>query len=165
MRILIISDTHIPAVAKELPPIIKEEASKSDCCIHAGDLIVASVLDDLSRLTETYAVCGNMDSFDLKKDLPERTVIELEEVKIGLIHGRGSPATLMDYLKKEFKQQTKELNMIIFGHTHYPLDKEMDGLIYFNPGSPTDKIFAPYPSYGIIEIAGKNIKRRIVKIG
>jgi len=165
MRVLVISDTHVPAVAKELPLIIQEEAKKSDCCLHAGDFIVASILQDLSRLTKTYAVQGNMDSFDLKKDLPEKAVIELGDVKIGLIHGRGSPATLMDYIKKEFKQQSSELDMIVFGHTHYPLDKEIDGKIYFNPGSSTDRVFAPYPSYGILEIDGKNIKRRIVKIG
>jgi hypothetical protein len=165
MRILVISDTHIPAVADVLPPIIQEEAKKSDYCLHAGDLIAASVLQDLSRLTKTYAVQGNMDNFDLKKDLPEKTVLQFEDVKIGLIHGRGSPATLMDFIKKEFKDQAKGLDMIVFGHTHYPLDKEMDGIIYFNPGSSTDKVFAPYASYGILEINGKNIKRRIVKIG
>ena len=165
MRILVISDTHIPAVTNALPEIIQEEAKKSDCCLHAGDFIVASVLQDLARLTKTYAVCGNMDSFDLKKDLPEKLILQFEDVKIGLIHGRGSPAALMDYIKKEFKAQSNELDMIVFGHTHYPLDKEMDGKIYFNPGSSTDKVFAPYPSYGILDINGKNIKRRIVKIG
>ncbi|MFA5270932.1 MAG: metallophosphoesterase [Candidatus Omnitrophota bacterium] len=165
MRILVISDTHIPAVANELPAIIKEEAKNSDCCLHAGDLTVVSVLQDLSRLTKTYAVQGNMDSFDLKKDLLEKAVLQFEDVKIGLIHGRGSPVMLMEYIKKEFKQQSDELDMIVFGHTHYPLDREMDGKIYFNPGSSTDKVFAPYQSYGILEITGKNIKRRIVKIG
>lgn len=165
MRILVISDTHIPIVANKLPPAVIEEAKKSNFCIHAGDFIAANVFDELSKITKTYGVLGNMDDCDLKNKLPEKQIIELGSIRLGLIHGRGSPATLMDYINMEFKQEINTLNMVIFGHTHHPLDKEIDGKIYFNPGSCTDRVFAPYPSYGVLEIDGQNIKRRIVKLG
>ncbi|MCK9614561.1 MAG: metallophosphoesterase [Candidatus Omnitrophica bacterium] len=163
MRILVISDTHIPIVADKLPAVIIEEAKKSNFCIHAGDFVAASVFYELSKITKTYAVCGNMDNSDLRKELPEKQIIELGSIRVGLIHGRGSPAMLMDYINTEFKQELSTINIIIFGHTHNPLDKEIDGRIYFNPGSCTDRIFVPCPSYGILEIDGKNINRRIVK--
>lgn len=165
MRILVISDTHIPVVADKLPAAVLEEAKKSDCCLHAGDFISEGVFNELSRITKTYGVLGNMDDSTLKNKLPEKRVLELEGVRIGLIHGRGSPSTLMDYINSEFKQEMSSLNMIIFGHTHNALDKEIGGRIYFNPGSCTDTVFALCPSYGIIEINEKNIKRRIVKLG
>lgn len=164
MRILVISDTHIPVAAKELPSIIMEEAKKSDLCFHAGDLISINVFQALSKITKTYAVRGNMDSFNLSEQLPEKQIIEIGDITVGLMHGRGSPAALLDYVNKEFEQNLKKINILIFGHTHYPCDKEFGGRIYFNPGSPTDIVFAPYKSYGILEIEGKDIKRRVVKI-
>ncbi|MFA5007715.1 MAG: metallophosphoesterase [Candidatus Omnitrophota bacterium] len=165
MRLLVISDTHIPVAAKQLPQQIIEEAKKSNFCIHAGDFISDSVFYELSKATKTYGVLGNMDDSSLKGKLPEKQIIEFGSVRLGLIHGRGSPATLMDYINTEFKQELSTLNIIVFGHTHHPLDKEIGGRIYFNPGSCTDIIFAPYPSYGILDIEGNNVKRRIVKLG
>ncbi|MDP2922762.1 MAG: metallophosphoesterase [Candidatus Omnitrophota bacterium] len=164
MRILVISDTHIPLAAKKLPAIIEEEAKGSDCCLHAGDFVSNEVFEALSRLTKTYAVYGNMDNSELKKKLPEKESIDFEGVRLGLIHGRGSPVNLIDCIKREFSEEFKKLDIVVFGHSHYPLDKEIDKKIYFNPGSPTDKVFTPYCSYGILEIEGKVIKRRIVKI-
>lgn len=163
MRVLVISDTHIPVVTDKLPAVIIEEAKKSDFCMHAGDFIAANVFYELSKITKTYAVCGNMDNSDLRKELPEKQIIEFGSIRAGLIHGRGSPATLMDYINTEFKQELNTINIIVFGHTHHPLDKEIDGRVYFNPGSCTDRVFTPEPSYGILEIDGKNVKRRIVK--
>jgi hypothetical protein len=165
VKILVVSDTHIPVVAEKLPQAVIEEAKKSDFCVHAGDFIAADVFYDLSKIVKTYGVLGNMDEPDLKGELPEKQIIELGDVHIGLIHGRGSPAMLMEYINTEFQKELNTLNMIIFGHTHHSLDKEVCGRIYFNPGSCTDRVFAPYPSYGILEIDGKNIKRRIVRLG
>jgi len=165
VRILVISDTHIPLTVKALPPIIEKEAQKSNCCLHAGDLISKVVLQKLSSLTTTYAVYGNMDDPELKKELPEKLIIPCEEVTIGLTHGRGSPAKLIQTIQKEFTKEKKQIDIFVFGHTHSPVNEEIDGKIYFNPGSPTDTFFTPYRSYGILEIEGKSIKRRIVRIG
>ncbi|MDD5584430.1 MAG: metallophosphoesterase [Candidatus Omnitrophica bacterium] len=165
MRILVISDTHIPVAEKDLPSIIQEEAKKSDCCLHAGDFISLDVFEKLSQWTKVYGVCGNMDNRDVCERLPLKQTIKLAEVTIGLIHGRGSPAHLSNYIKNEFSQELSSLDVVVFGHSHCVCERETDGILYFNPGSPTDKIFAPYRSYGILEIEGSCIKRRIVKIG
>lgn len=165
MRILVISDTHIPVVAESLPSVIIEEAKKSDCCIHAGDLISLNVLEKLSELTKTYAVCGNMDELIIREKLPDKQIIEIEDVKIGLSHGRGAPSIVAKQIEKIFEKEKNDIDIFIFGHSHIPLDQEIEGKIYFNPGSPTDTVFTPYRSYGILEIEGKNIKRRILKIG
>ena len=165
MRILVISDTHIPVVADKLPAIVIEEAKKSDFCLHAGDFISDSVFHELSKITKIYGVLGNMDESSLKGKLAEKQIVKFGSIRLGLIHGRGSPATLMDYINTEFAGELNTLDIIVFGHTHNPFDKEIDGRIYFNPGSCTDRVFAPYPSYGILEVDGNSIKRRIVKLG
>ncbi|MEI8350571.1 MAG: YfcE family phosphodiesterase [Candidatus Omnitrophota bacterium] len=164
MRILVIADTHIPVTAKQLPRIVIEEAKQCDCCIHAGDIISIAAFNALSQLTKTYAVLGNMDNVELQGKLAYKTILAFDSIRLGLIHGRGTPSGLIEYIKKEFAAEMKSIDMFIFGHTHYPFNKEIDGKIYFNPGSPTDKIFAPYCSYGIVEIQGKTVTRSIVEI-
>ena len=164
MKILVLSDTHIPVAAKDLPEKVLKEAKKSDCCLHAGDFIEYPFYETLKGLIKTYAVYGNMDSQELKSKLPEKQLIELEGIKIGLIHGASHPANLLKYIEAEFMPQMDEIDIFVFGHSHCATDKEYGGKIYFNPGSPTDRAFAPYRSYGILEIEGASIKRMLVKI-
>lgn len=164
MRILVISDTHIPVAAKSLPLVIEQEAKQSDCCLHAGDFIGIEVLKQLSCLTKVHGVCGNMDEGEVKKILPAKKIIEFGRIKLALIHGQGGPSRLKDYIHKEFEKEMSCIDIFVFGHSHIPLNEEHDGKLYFNPGSPTDKMFTPYNSYGILEINGEEIKRRIVKI-
>ncbi len=165
LRILVISDTHIPVTAERLPEVIEKEARKSDCCIHCGDLIYYSVYEAISQWTKIFAVCGNMDEKATVDKLPKKQVLKFEEVTLGLTHGGGHPGKILDYVNREFAEEAKDIDIFTFGHSHNPLNQEIDGKIYFNPGSPTDTMFTPYRSYGILEIDGKLIKRRIVKIG
>jgi putative phosphoesterase len=132
--------------------------------LHAGDFISLDVFRKLSQWTKVYGVCGNMDNRDLCEQLPLKQIIKLENIQVGLIHGRGSPSNLLNYIKNEFSQELEALDIVVFGHSHYPSDKEVNDVVYFNPGSPTDTMFAPHRSYGIFEIEGESIKRRIIKI-
>jgi len=164
MRILVISDTHIPTAASRLSLLVEEEAKKSDCCIHAGDFVSYSAYEALSNLKKTYAVCGNMDQDRLKAELPKQRILEFEGIKLALTHGSGHPANLIDYIGSQFRSDLEKIDIFVFGHSHCATNKEIDGKVYFNPGSPTDKVFASYRSYGILEITGTKIERRIVKI-
>ncbi|MBI5144682.1 MAG: metallophosphoesterase [Candidatus Omnitrophica bacterium] len=162
MKIGVISDTHIPTAAKELPQEILLALKGVDLIIHAGDLVELSVLEQLKALSvNVKAVYGNMDSAQVKKVLPEKEVFKTGNFKIGLMHGYGHPNNLMDLIPQAFKNDSVDL--IIFGHSHQALNERKDNMLYFNPGSPTDKIFAPYNSYGIIEINDK-IEARIIRI-
>ncbi len=165
MKILVISDTHIPITATKLPSIIEKEAKTSDCCLHCGDFITYSTFENLTSLTKTYGVCGNMDDNSIKERLPDKQIIKLGDFRIGLIHGRGHPNTILAYIKREFSDDFNDIDIFVFGHSHQSLNKEIDGKFYFNPGSPTDKMFAPYRSYGILEIIGDELKSKVVKIG
>jgi len=165
MRVLVISDTHIPVSADKIPSVIEAEAKISDCCLHAGDFITNETLEILNSWIKTYGVHGNMDDVEIIEKLPAKQTIKLEDVTIGLIHGRGTPNKMIDYINHEFSQEFDKIDIFVFGHSHYPLNKEIEGKIYFNPGSPTDQIFTPYRSYGILEINGSQIKRKVVKIG
>jgi len=164
MRILVISDTHIPVSSDRLPSEIENEAKKCDCCLHAGDFITLDTFNTLSSLTKVYGVHGNMDDAAVIEKLPIKQTIKLEDITIGLTHGHGTPNNLINCIKFEFSKEYSKIDIFVFGHSHQPMNKEIDGKIYFNPGSPTDQIFTPYRSYGILEINGKAIKREVVKI-
>jgi hypothetical protein len=88
----------------------------------------------------------------------------VENINIGLIHGRGAPSNLIYFINEEFKKERENIDIFVFGHSHSPLNKKIDGKIYFNPGSPTDKIFAPYNSYGIIQIEDKTVNLKVVTL-
>jgi hypothetical protein len=161
MRIGVLSDTHIPRVATRLPEEIYNVFKDVDMILHAGDLIDMSVLNTLEKMAETQAVHGNMDESEVLKALPAKRLINVGRFKIGLVHGYGAPFNLINTVKKEFIQ--KKVDVIVFGHSHSPVNEVRDGILFFNPGSPTDKIFARYNSYGILTV-GHEVKGEIIKL-
>ena len=89
-----------------------------------------------------------------------KELITIGKFKIGMIHGYGAPSGLLNTIGREFD----DVNCIVFGHSHTATNLKKDGVLYFNPGSPTDRIFASRNSYGILEITGKKIEGRIIEI-
>ncbi len=164
MRILVISDTHIPYQTKELPSIIRKEAQKSDCCLHCGDFTSFSIFETLSELTKTFGVCGNMDDIAVRKNLPLKQILKFEDITIALIHGGGHPQNIIYRINNEFSNEMPNIDILVFGHSHSTLNEIQHGKIYFNPGSPTDTVSAAKRSYGIINIQGKKIEREIITI-
>lgn len=161
MRILVLSDTHIPRAAQDLPAKICEEIEKADAIMHAGDFVDESVLDKLKKAKkEVYAVYGNMDSPEVRRRLKNKEIVTIGKFKIGIIHGYGAPKDIIDTVKGEFGN----VDVIVFGHSHVPISTRKNGILFFNPGSPTDTVFAKENTYGILEITDKKIEGEIVKL-
>jgi len=158
-RIGIISDTHIPKAAPELPAAVCREFCDVDMILHAGDLVEFGVIAELEKLAPTHAVYGNMDPVEVKEQLPVKDTIKVGAFKIGLIHGYGPPAKIANAVSEEFGR----VDVIVFGHSHSPLNQMIKKRLFFNPGSPTDKIFAAYNSIGILEL-GNEIKGKIIRL-
>lgn len=161
MKIGVLSDTHIPGTAKDLPKVIYDEFKEVDLIIHAGDFVEMEFLKKLSGFKKTIAVYGNLDSSEVVNSLKAKEVIEAGGFRIGLIHGWGAPDGLIERIGAEFKGE--RIDCIVFGHSHRPMNETKNGILFFNPGSPTDKIFAPYNSYGMLEITDK-IVGKIIKL-
>ncbi len=162
MKIGVVSDTHLPSNGQALPSRLCAALKSCDMVIHVGDMVTMEVAQALEKLCPNFkAVCGNMDPAQIKCKFPEKEIIQVGKFRLGIKHGFGPPDKLKAIMKEAFKQD--KVDMIIFGHSHNPLSEIEDGVIFFNPGSPTDEIFAPYKSFGIIEINDK-IEAKIVKI-
>ena len=162
MKIGVISDTHVQTKKCELPAELMDTLKTCDLIIHAGDLVDLCVLEILKKSSKVEAVYGNMDSPRVRSALKDKRILKVEDKKICLMHGYGSPDQLVGFLKKEFFKEKPDI--IIFGHSHRPMNEYIDGILFFNPGSSTDTVFAPYRSYGTIEIIKGKVDARIEKL-
>jgi uncharacterized protein len=161
MKIGVISDTHIVNKSEHLSGIILDVFKQMDMVIHAGDMVDLKVIDELkSACTSVIAVSGNMDQEAVIKKYPLKEIIEVAGYRIGIMHGSGSALHIITVLKDAF--QADRPDIIVFGHSHKPMNEFIDGVLFFNPGSATD-FTAEYNSYGIIEI-NKGINARIIKV-
>lgn len=160
MRIVVLSDTHIPIAAQDLPLKIYDEIKNADMIFHAGDFIGDELLYKLKALKPLKAVYGNMDSKEIRKQLKPKEIIMIGKFRIGLIHGYGAPSELLATVTRE----VEKVDAIVFGHSHVAMNTKKDGILYFNPGSPTDRIFASKNSYGILEVTDKKIEGEIVEL-
>jgi len=130
MKIGILSDTHLTNITEDFKETMKRVFDGVDMIIHAGDMTGISVFNYLSNW-ELKAVRGNMDDFDLHSMLPEKRIENIMGKNIGIIHGKGPPGGIENVVLREFQH----VDLIIFGHSHIPLETKKGGVLLFNPGS------------------------------
>ena len=158
MKIGIISDTHLHNYSLELKRLVDTYFGDVDMVMHAGDIVEMEVLDAfLTKKIEVVA--GNMDPASLRNHFPVKKIIKVEAFKIGLIHGWGSPVGLENRISNEFT----EIDCLVYGHTHYPVNQIIKKVLFFNPGSATEKRFTKMNTIGILEIS-ERITGKIIEI-
>ena len=145
MRLLIISDTHIPARAKNLPSEVWDEVDRADVVIHAGDWVVPALLNELEdRATRLIGVFGNNDGAELRRRLPEVARATLDGLRVAVVHETGGKAGRELRADRDYQ----DVDLLIFGHSHIPWDTvSPGGLRLLNPGSPTDRRRQPACTY------------------
>ncbi|ADJ48712.1 phosphoesterase [Amycolatopsis mediterranei S699] len=145
MRLLLISDTHLPARARELPPQVWAEVAAADVVVHAGDWVDVALLDELEeRSKRLIGVYGNNDGPALRARLPEIARVELDGVRLAVIHETGAKQGREQRCDAQFP----DTDVLVFGHSHIPWDTVApSGLRLLNPGSPTDRRRQPYCTY------------------
>jgi len=151
MRIGVISDTHVTSFA-EISDRILLTLAEVDLIIHAGDFVTKDVLDGLKRLGEVKAVCGNMDSGELRRILPEKELLMIGEKRIGITHGSGGPYGIEDRVGRMFE----DVDVIVYGHSHQPKNEIKKGILFFNPGRARN-------SFGILTV-GKEVKGEMITL-
>jgi len=158
MKITVISDTHIPRRGKWIPDIVFQSIDSSDLIIHAGDFTSYDLLIDLQSIKPLEGVTGNNDGPEILMRLGKKKIVEYGGYHIGIIHGDGAYGTTIQRVKQAFARDN--VNIVIFGHSHQAYQEWDQGILYFNPGSPTDKRRSPKFSYGEI-VLDKKIKPKI----
>ena len=134
----------------------------ADLILHAGDVCTASVLGELAAYAPVYAVLGNNDGADVAAwGAPETLDLDLGGLKVSMIHDSGPSAGRLGRMGRRFPGA----DLVVFGHSHIPLDEASDGLRIFNPGSPTDRRRQPHGTIGLLTVAGGRLtEARIVPV-
>lgn len=151
MRLLLISDTHLPKRARDLPAVVWEQVDLADVVIHAGDWVGPPLLDELeARSAKLIACWGNNDGDELRRRLPERADVTLEGVRFTVVHETGAAKGRESRMAALYP----DTDVLVFGHSHIPWDTTADtGLRLLNPGSPTDRRRQPFCTYMTATVA------------
>jgi putative phosphoesterase len=143
MRIGLISDTH---------GLLRPEALKflrgADHIIHAGDIGDPAILDALRELAPVTAVRGNNDR---GRWVPVKADLEFDGVTIHVVH--------------DIADLRKSARVVISGHSHKPLIRENDGVLYVNPGSAGPRRFSLPIALGELQLSRGSVRARIKVLG
>jgi putative phosphoesterase len=178
MRIGLISDTHIPEACDHLPTAVFEVFSGVDLVMHAGDVYVNRVLDELAQIAPVIGVVGNgdegLDGHRFKLDPDERVrhaqLLEVEGVRIGLAHALPTPDETSDAVFENAMHRHfgSSVDVLVIGHSHIETIAYFGKTLVVNPGSatlPRNLVDVP-GTVAILEIApGGRVFAEIIRLG
>ena len=145
-----------------MPPAVASQLDGVDVILHAGDVCLPSVLDELGAYAPVHVVAGNNDGPEVEAwGAPETLEIELDGVRVAMIHDSGQKQGRAARMRRRFP----EADLVVFGHSHIPWDTEENGQRLLNPGSPTDKRRQPHGTMAQVVIdAGRIVSVQIVRV-
>ena len=150
MRVGVISDTH-----GLMRPQALEALQGCEALLHAGDIGSPQVIDALQSLAPVTCVRGNNDVEAWAKRIPESTTIEIEGVRIHLLH---------DLNELTLEPDVERVSVIVSGHSHRPTVETRAGVLYFNPGSAGPRQFKLPIAVGVLEIADGVVRGHILQL-
>jgi putative phosphoesterase len=150
--VVVMSDTHLPRRARDLPAELWAAVDAADAVVHAGDWVAEELLDRLAaRTPRLVGVYGNNDGPGLRARLPEVARAELGGVRFAVVHDSGPARRREERCAAAFPGA----DVLVFGHSHIPWDSVAPGgLRLLNPGSPTDRRRQPHHTYLTLRAEG-----------
>jgi uncharacterized protein len=135
-----------------LPDACVKLVRGADLVLHAGDFVSSGFLVE--------AVHGNMDEPELKASLPRQQLVEVGDVRIGMVHDAGPRIGREARLAARFE----DCEAVVYGHTHVPQVDRFQHLWVLNPGSPTDRRRQPVHTMIVLRIRGSRITPELVTL-
>ncbi|HEX9291951.1 MAG TPA: metallophosphoesterase family protein [Anaeromyxobacteraceae bacterium] len=157
MRVGLVSDTH-----GLFEPRLVELFAGCDLVLHAGDVVKASILDDLARIAPVRAVRGNNDLGPAFEHLPEIAHVELGEVDAVLVHQIGGRSRLLPAVRRSLARH--RARVVVYGHSHRPGAWLDDGLLFVNPGSAGPRRFSLPRAAGLLDVRGRRVEVRLLDV-
>ena len=141
-----------------MPSRCVELLEQADRILHAGDFVSRAALEELRGFGPVDGVAGNMDESDVRAQLPERCLVELGAVRIGMVHDPGPRQGRGERLLGMFAG----FDAIVYGHTHEPEIARVGGVWILNPGSPTWRRRAPAHTMIVATVEAGAIRPKLV---
>jgi uncharacterized protein len=178
MRIGLISDTHIPEACEHLPKAVFDVFRDVDLVMHAGDVYINRVLDELAEIAPVIAALGNGDEgldghkhrLEPDERVREAHLIEVEGVRIGLTHAIPTPDETSEQVFRNAieRQFGGPVDVIVQGHSHIEGVVRYGETLVVNPGSatlPRNLVGVP-GTVAILEVSGGGrVSAEIIKLG
>jgi putative phosphoesterase len=162
MKLIILSDTHLrkgQSLLAYLPEDLISIIRSSGLIIHAGDFESLECYNELRGMGKLIAVRGDTDAPELLRLLPERKVIKVEGVRVGIIHKGQLASESTDGLRYLAKEM--DVDVLIFGHFHHTIVEKTEVLL-LSPGSATVPGITE-PSAIELEIIKNTVKGKIIR--
>lgn len=156
-HIVVLADTHLTR-GHDLPGILWDDIRTADMVVHLGDFTGTDLADALEATGKLVAIHGNNDPDEIRRRYPARQDVVVEGIRVRAIHGDLGGRTADEAAAAQHGS-----DVVLYGHSHLPRIVSRNGVLLLNPGSPTRRRFAPFHSYGILEI-GEDVDARIVPI-
>jgi uncharacterized protein len=162
VRVVVLADTHAPRRWRSCPLRVARELRGADLILHAGDVCTASVLAELAQYAPVAAVVGNNDGPDVAAwGATETAELDLDGLRVAMVHDSGPASGRLARMRHRFPGA----DLVVFGHSHIPLEQSGYGLRIFNPGSPTDRRRQPHGTLGVLRIdSGRLVEASIVPV-
>jgi hypothetical protein len=164
----LISDTHIMDTNYRLNPELYQIFAGVELILHAGDVYISGVLDQLEEIAPVLCARGNGDDL-LGNDrrVKDAHLLKINGFSIGLTHGLDYPEPPWRPLEKAMEYEFGCLvDIIIFGDSHVPLVETYKRVYLVNPGSltfPNGLVNVP-GTVGILEIEENHIQANIINL-
>ncbi|HJR44356.1 MAG TPA: metallophosphoesterase family protein [Actinomycetota bacterium] len=161
MKVAVLADTHTRGMTRTVPMGAWPYLESSDHILHAGDVVDPTLLHELAALAPLTVVMGNCDGMDVREwGAGGSAQVTLGGIVIGMLHDAGPKTGRHERMRAQFP----EARVVVFGHSHIPWNEDRDGLLLFNPGSPTWKRQAPFTSMGLLWIEDGNVEGEIFPV-
>jgi len=160
-HVVVLSDTHIRRTGgRRLPDAAYPFLDAADVILHAGDVVVAHVLQELEGFAPVHAVLGNNDA-ELEGVLPQTVEVTLDGVRVAMVHDSGPAAGRARRMRRRFPSA----DVVVFGHSHIPWNGPgLEGQILFNPGSPTERRAQPHYTLGTLDLEGGRVALGLIHV-
>lgn len=154
----VVSDTHFPRFGRALPRALERGLRRAGVAriLHLGDMTDLLAVPLFEAIAPFDAVAGNNDGAVIRERFGRRKVVCIEDVRVGMVHGDGRRGTTKSRALEAFGDG--EADVVLFGHSHFPCVGRERGVLFANPGSPTDKRMNPLYSYAILTVDGVNAR-------
>ena len=159
-RIAVVSDTHLPRRGRTLHPTLVAACEAADLILHAGDLVGLEVLLELAAYGDVRAVHGNCDEAAVVRQLPATRVVEVDGVRIGMLHDAGR----REGRAARMRQRFPGCRVVVFGHSHAPLVEDDGRILLLNPGSANDRRAQPVCTMALLDVVDGDVAATLLEL-
>jgi putative phosphoesterase len=150
-------DARLVAIVADTHGLVRESVLNAlgnvDLILHAGDVGHSMVLDQLRQCAPVVAVRGNVDAETLS--LPATDVVSVHSRLVYVLH------SLADL---DLNPAVAGFSMVVSGHSHTPLIRSKEGVLYVNPGSIGPRRFKLPICFALADFGAEQIEVKLKEL-